>query len=449
LELKLKLTICLLTKGRKEYLEEALSSYEKFIDTGNVDVILFDNGSDLVSKQILLNWKLKFDQKVSYIRNEVNNPGGFTIFWDQLKTFNPDWILNPGDDDILVFDVYQKWVQAVENNPALNAFASSAEIIDSSGRITGEIRIPSIDGISDQIKLISNSIYQPPFFWPSLFFKFSAIPTPVIHSRFTHDWWIGLHLILKGQIQSTKSIGVKYRVHKNQESFQSSNRRKFFEGYNMLINIFNSDEFKESLESMTTSEIERLLDLCIINKPLYSQPEYFLSLIRELSTNIIKAKDSNLISSIVTEKYVLSAAIYTKINDLENIYTGLDSLHIESSGNIAVTFSENVCENLLNVEKFFNKNMKDSFQISCKHSKFYQESTVINCEGFDQLEDFEIADVILLSLDKNLENNGVLNFIMTPFERELITYYRNLKLKIPNPIKTNLIRVKKFIGQKK
>ena len=61
----------------------------------------------------------------------------------------------------------------------------------------------------------------------------------------------------------------------------------------MLINIFNSDEFKESLESMTTSEIERLLDLCIINKPLYSQPEYFLSLIRELSTNIIKAKDSN------------------------------------------------------------------------------------------------------------------------------------------------------------
>ena len=444
----MKLTICLLTKGRKEYLEDALSSYEKFIDTGNVDVILFDNGSDLVSKQILLNWKLKFDQKVSYIRNEVNNPGGFTIFWDQLKTFNPDWILNPGDDDILVFDVYQKWVQAVENNPSLNAFASSAEIIDSSGRITGEIRIPSINGISDQIKLISNSIHQPPFFWPSLIFKFSAIPTPVIHSRFTHDWWIGLHLILKSQIQSTESIGVKYRVHKNQESFQSSNRRKFFEGYNMLITVFNSEEFKKLLESITSSEIERLLDLCIINKPLYSQPEYYLPLIRDLATSIIKVKDSNLINSIVAEKYILSAAIYTKMNDLENIYTGLDSSNIESPGNIAVTFSESVCKNLLSVEKFFNKNMMDSFQISCKHSKFYRGSTVINCEDFDQLEDFEIADVILLSLDKKLENNGVLNFTMTPFEREMINFYRNLKLKIPNLIKTNLIRIKKFIGEK-
>ena len=444
----MKLTICLLTKGRKEYLEEALSSYEKFIDTGDVDVILLDNGSDLLSKQILLDWKLKHEKKVSYIRNEVNDPGGFTIFWDKLKTFSPDWILNPGDDDILVFDVYQKWVQAVKNNPSLNAFASSAEIIDSSGRATGEIRMPSINGISNQIELISNSIHQPPFFWPSLFFKFSSIPTPVIHSRFTHDWWIGLNLILKGPIQSTESVGVKYRVHKYQESFQSSNRRKFFEGYNMLITVFNSNEFKFLLESMTSSELEKLLDLCIIKKPLYSQPEYFLSLIRELAKNIIKVKNSKIASSVAIEKYVLSAAISTKINDLENIYTGLDSPNIKSLGNIAITFSENVCENLLSVEKFFNKNMMDSFQISCRHSIFYRNSILINCEDFDQLEDFEIADVVLLSLDKNLENNGVLNFIMTPFERDLIRFYRSLKLKIPNLVKINLLRIKKSIGKK-
>ena len=43
----MKLTICLITKGRKEYLEDALKSYEKFLDVDNVDVILIDNGSDL------------------------------------------------------------------------------------------------------------------------------------------------------------------------------------------------------------------------------------------------------------------------------------------------------------------------------------------------------------------------------------------------------------------
>ena len=57
----MKLTICLITKGRKEYLTEALNSYEKFIETGDVNVILIDNGSDNLSKQILINWKSKFE----------------------------------------------------------------------------------------------------------------------------------------------------------------------------------------------------------------------------------------------------------------------------------------------------------------------------------------------------------------------------------------------------
>ena len=100
----MKLTICLITKGRKEYLEDALKSYEKFLDVDNVDVILIDNGSDLLSKQILLDWKLKCSKKVSYFRIETNNPSGFTAFWDIIESSSPDWILNPGDDDILVFD---------------------------------------------------------------------------------------------------------------------------------------------------------------------------------------------------------------------------------------------------------------------------------------------------------------------------------------------------------
>ena len=51
----MKLSICLVTKGRKEYLLDALNSYEKFIATGEVDVIIIDNGSDVLSKEILYN----------------------------------------------------------------------------------------------------------------------------------------------------------------------------------------------------------------------------------------------------------------------------------------------------------------------------------------------------------------------------------------------------------
>ena len=73
---------------------------------------------------------------------------------------------------------------------------------------------------------------------------------------------------------------------------------------------------------------------------------------------------------------------------------------------------------------------------------------IINCKNFNKLDDFEIADMIILAIDKYFQNNGSLNFTISPFERELIKFYRNLKLKVPNLIKKNLPRIKKFIGNK-
>ena len=57
----MKLTICLVTKGREKYLPEALKSYESFLSTGEVDIIIIDNGSDTISRNILCDWKVKHD----------------------------------------------------------------------------------------------------------------------------------------------------------------------------------------------------------------------------------------------------------------------------------------------------------------------------------------------------------------------------------------------------
>ena len=442
----MKLTICLLTKGRKEYLKDALESYEKFLDTGKVDVILIDNGSDSASKQILLDWKLKYDKKVSYFRNETNNPAGFTVFWEIIGSFNPEWILNPGDDDILVFDVYEKWVNALEENPLLNAFASSALLIDSFGKETGEIKSPAVNMITNPAEMIARSLNEPPFFWPSLFFRFSALPTPVLISRFAHDWWIGLHLVIKGQIQSTLNVGVKYRVHTGQESFQASNRRKFFEGYNMLTSFIKSPEFQQVLGSLSGLEKEKLIDLCNKTKPLYAQPEYFISLMKDLILSVIKASKSTSVNTKMSEKYVLSAGIYTKKYDLENIYTGLNLNTERSSGNFALFFAESVCKDLYSVKNFFNETATTKILVSCKHSKLSSGSILINCDKFTYLNEIEISDSVLISINEHLENSGVLNFTVLPFEKALILFYRKFKLRFPKVFKKYLFNLKKFIS---
>jgi hypothetical protein len=134
--------------------------------------------------------------------------------------------------------------------------------------------------------------------------------------------------------------------------------------------------------------------------------------------------------------------------DLETIYTGFDLPNKESKGNLAINFSEGICENLRNVEKLFNQNSSTKINLSCKHSKFIRKNVTINCKDFIRLDNFEIADMVLLAIDEHFQNIGLLNFTISPFERELIKFYRNLKLKVPNLIKKNLPRIKKFIGNK-
>ena len=56
--------------------------------------------------------------------------------------------------------------------------------------------------------------------------------------------------------------------------------------------------------------------------------------------------------------------------------------------------------------------------------------------------------MILLEIDRHFQNNGSLNFTITPFERELIKFYRNIKNRIPHLFKRNLTRIKRFIGGK-
>ena len=444
----MKLSICLVTKGRKEYLVEALNSYEKFIDAGGVDVIIIDNGSDTLSKEILYNWKFKYGSKVNYYRVESNEKLGIPFFWEKIRSFAPEWIIFPGDDDVLVYEIYDEWKKALKTNGSLNAFAASAQVINSKSELTGEIRMPAIYGVLSRAEIISRSLHEPPFFWPCLFMRFAAIPEMVIASRFVFDWWVGLQIVLKDQIESTKSIGIKYRTHEKQESFQTTSRRKNLEGYGMLSSVINSASFNKSLESMTDSDLKELFYLCTIKKPIYAQPEYYNALTKDLAFNIMRVVRDNSIKNEIAEKYILSAGVYTKNNDLETIYTGLDLPSKESKGNLALKFSEGICENLRNVEKLFDQNGSTKIDVSCKHSKFIQESVIVNCKHFNKLDDYEIADMVLLAIDEHFQNNGSLNFTISPFERELIKFYRNLKLKVPNLIKKNLPRIKKFIGNK-
>jgi glycosyltransferase involved in cell wall biosynthesis len=436
------------TKGRDAYLPDALESYEKFFANGDVKVILIDNGSNEISKQIILDWKKKHIAFVDYLCIKENEDGGLPFLWEQIRSLKPEWVVFPGDDDLLVPHIYDKWKLAQANNPALQVFATSAEIIDSFGRSTGMKKVPGILEISNEAERLAAALHEPPFIWPCLFFKFKLIDSDVLYSRYVFDWWVGLQLLLKGEVLATNEIGLKYRVHQQQESFQSSSRRKYFEGFNMLTSFIHSSSFKIKLGEFTDSEIIEFLDKCLVLRPLYSHDEYTIPLLRELSFTVLSIKKFAHLKSNIIEKYILGSYVLTKKGDLKSIYTGCETKGQGAQSNCAIVFEKNVCRLTKGVQDLFNSQSNNRYLLSCHHSKGNSESVFIDCDGFKDLNKFEIADKILLGITMDLELKGRLSFTLTPLEKNLVIFYRRLKSIIPAMINNKMIPLRRRLVRK-
>ena len=442
----MKLTICLVTKGRYLFLDDALRSYEPFLDTGFVNVVLVDNGADDKSKKLLMDWKNRYPDLVSYIRSDENEPAGTPPFWEKIKLFAPDWIIFPGDDDTLTFTVFDGFITALKNTPDISVYASSAEIINIDGKTSGLIRQPAIHGLSSKAEQLSKSLHEPPFFWPGLFFKFDLIKEEVPNSRFVFDWWIGLKLILAGKILTTSDVGIRYRVHNLQESNQTPSRRKYLEGFHMLIEMINSKDFSNFLKSMSAPEVIKLLELSFAEKPLYSQSEFNIPLISAITYKALNLMESPELRNVVLEKYFFAAGILMKRSDLNNFYIKSNWKFTESQGNLEVKFANAICSELSKSSLYFSQDSTNKFTIACKHSAHPNRSIQVNCEELAGLSIAEVADTILVAINTHLEENGHLVFSTTPFEKSVITRIRQIKSRMPKVIMKHSTSIKRIMG---
>ncbi len=442
----MKLTICLVTKGRYLFLDDALRSYEPFLDTGFVNVVLVDNGADDKSKKLLMDWKNRYPDLVSYFRSDENMPAGTPFFWEKIKSFAPEWIIFPGDDDELVFTVFESFIAALKNTPEISVYGSSAEIMNIDGKISGSIRQPAIHGLSSKAEQLSKSLHEPPFFWPGLFFKFDLIKESVPNSRFVFDWWVGLQLILAGKVLTTSDVGVKYRVHNLQESNQTPSRRKYLEGFHMLLEMINSKEFFGALKFMSIPEVIKLLELSFDEKPLYSQTEYNIPLLSELTYKALSLIESSELQNELLEKYLFAAGILLKRNDLNNFYINSNWKFTRSQGNIEINFANRVCSKLSKSTAVFNGNSTKKYTIACKHSAHTNRSIRVNCDELTGLTIVEVADAILLAISSHLEETGNLVFSTTPFEKSVITRIRRIRSRMPKIIEKNSASIKRFMN---
>ena len=97
---------------------------------------------------------------------------------------------------------------------------------------------------------------------------------------------------------------------------------------------------------------------------------------------------------------------------------------------------------MIDCQKCFDAQADHKYSLKCRHSSSKSTGIFIDCYNLSNLSEIEIADLLLLAINTHLETIGVINFTLTPFERKLLTYYRQLKSRLPSIINKRLIYLK-------
>ena len=96
----MELTICLITKGREQYLHSILVSLEEALQYEDVSVFIVNNGADSFVTELLEKWSSERNN-VGYTRL-ANNDSRPSTYWKVVRESVIGWVTLPSDDDIFV-----------------------------------------------------------------------------------------------------------------------------------------------------------------------------------------------------------------------------------------------------------------------------------------------------------------------------------------------------------
>ena len=439
----MNLTICLVTRGRSQFLEECLESLEGCLKTGLAKALIFDNGSPAETSIKLANWCEKND--VECIRYPENDSRPNRV-WKEITERKLTWVVFPGDDDVFMVDSLEYFKRELEANASLSAIAFNVETIDSDGRNLNKVRKPEFRAFLPKPISVAKSFHDPQFLWPSLFFRADLIVEPVPTSRFYFDWWIGQYLILNGNISRVDECAVRYRVHPLQESHLANNRRKYFEATQWMIRLIDSRLFETWVRGLSQSELIEFWNYLLVHQPIYSSEYYSGQILQKLSTALLELRsDLDLLPQIIGA-YAATKGVWLRTGELNNLTHAESPSGKPFPSNISVRAVGGSCDALLKASQEFDISSVSSktYFVSCKHSSSSHSDLLLDCDQFASSEIDQIADQVVLKLSENAERLGQFEFLTTGAEQSFILWLRRVKRSVPWWVLSSL---RNFVGR--
>ena len=166
-------SICIPTYNNARFLRECLDSIVNQTYQ-NKEIIIVDNASTDETKKIVKEYVEKY--KIKYYRNE-KNIGGEANFTRCIELAQGEFIAIYHSDDIYLPNMVEKQVKVFQDNSTLGAVFTSANFINSYGKIIGESKFP--------IELISEKVYYFPEIFLSILsnLNFLSCPSAMVRGK--------------------------------------------------------------------------------------------------------------------------------------------------------------------------------------------------------------------------------------------------------------------------
>jgi hypothetical protein len=401
----MKLTICLITKGREEYFSSMARGLEECLDDPKVSLLIIDNGSKPLMKEKIENWATGLARtELVRLENNVTSP---SLLWQEIFKRDLDWALFPSDDDIIEPQIIGEWRDVVNSDSEINAFASSLSLIDRKGLKTGEVITPSCASDYGAAR-VAAAFHEPPFLWPGLFLRVNQLPRNLPSSRYVFDWWVGVQLLISGKVVCTDAIGAYYRVHEDQESNLATSRRKYFEALIYLDELVTSPSFVNWLARMTFTEKISFWESIIKSPPIYGDKNFSSTLLTSFYKKISDSCDLVSEKAEFANRFALYNGVLLRSGQVGSLVFDNKSSKQVLPGNFNVVVLQDSCKEIQDLADLVNSKSALYFRrVGCSHLRKDSTFLSLDCDSLKLLELENAADELTRILSDEYERKAL------------------------------------------
>lgn len=436
------ITLCLITKGRPEFLNELLASFDRALIHPEVEILVILNGVRPDIANDFYKWGETHSEQVNFV-SFAENDAGISRLWDKINSLRTTWVMFPSDDDV-INDAISRLLKSLESiSTEIGAVATSLNVIDSKSQEIGLVRKPIY---ASDVSIEENSakaISQCPFLWPGLVIRVSALPQQIPNTRYVADWWIGLYLIFSTGITILDYPVVSYRVHEQQESFAASLSRKNLEALTHLGRFFQSTTFSDWLNARTSAEVISFLSHIRRHPPLYGEIKFSSELVSIITNRVMDVRTESEVHRVAIFTNAFAHDVLIDTAQLKYIGEG-EALRIVDSieFNYNFTLNTSVCQKV----KVLVDSSRDSkggtpaLSVGCNHTPRSKGEIQVNCDEKYSKED--LIDQFLFKCAEHFQAQEIFQNSVSPFEYRLVKIIRYLKNRAPKFLLKSLQKVK-------